>query len=148
MYLVPELANEMGTRAGTEVQAAVKEYNDVEPYWFVSKFDQTYGEGVYQPLYDYNALFLAKAYILEEPYDELVKFLDVPAFYRGDLFYIQNLVAALKAGGNPNLPSGNRQIHPSMAEQWTFHRLPASMSANIWFCAKVLAWLLGVILRA
>jgi len=101
MYLMPELADELRTRAGAEVQAALTEYDEVEPNWFVSKFDQTYGEGVYQPLYDYNALFLAKAYILQEPYDELVKYLDVPAFYRGDLFYIQNLVAALSAGGSP-----------------------------------------------
>jgi hypothetical protein len=80
----------------------VTEYAEIEPYWFVSKYDRTYAEGVYQPLYDYNALFLAKAYILEEPYDELVKNLDVPAFYRGDLFYIQNLVAALTQGSLPN----------------------------------------------
>jgi outer membrane protein assembly factor BamB len=95
MYLVPELASELRSSLGAEVQAALTEYNEVEPYWFVSKFDQTYGEGVYQPLYDYNALFQAKAYILQEPYAELVPYLDVPAFYRGDLFYLQNLVAAL-----------------------------------------------------
>jgi hypothetical protein len=100
MYLVPELADELRSRVGAEVQAALTEYNDIEPYWFVSKYDRTYAEGVYQPLYDYNALFLAKAYILEEPYDELVKYLDVSAFYRGDLFYIQDLVAALTVGGD------------------------------------------------
>lgn len=62
---------------------------------FVSKFDSTWNEGTLQQLYDYPALFQAKAYILNEPYDELVKYIDVPAFYRGDLFYIQNIVAAL-----------------------------------------------------
>jgi outer membrane protein assembly factor BamB len=98
MYLVPELADELRTRAGSEVQAAITEYNDIEPYWFVSKFDTTYAEGAFQPLYDYHSLFQAKAYILKEPYAELVKYLDVPAFYRGDLFYIQNLVAALAEG--------------------------------------------------
>ncbi|MDZ7262850.1 MAG: hypothetical protein ONB05_12195, partial [candidate division KSB1 bacterium] len=101
MYMVPELAHELRTRAIARVQAAVTEYNDIEPYWFVSKFDTTYGEGIFQPLYDYHALFQAKAYILDQPYAELVKYLDVPAFYRGDLFYIQNLVAALEANPSP-----------------------------------------------
>ena len=100
MYLVPEIAQELNLRIKNQVQTAVNEYNDIEPYWFVTKFDQTYGEGVYQPLYDYEALFQAKAYILKQPYSELVKYLDVPAFYRGDLFYIQNLVAALSASGS------------------------------------------------
>jgi hypothetical protein len=63
----------------------------------VPKFDATVGEGTFQHLYDSPALFQAKAYILKEPYTELVKWLDVPAFARGDLFYIQNLVAALSA---------------------------------------------------
>lgn len=35
--------------------------------------------------------------ILREPYEELVKYLDVPAFYRGDLYYIDNLCAVLEA---------------------------------------------------
>jgi hypothetical protein len=47
-------------------------------------------------LYDYSALFQAKAYILKEPREVLLKYLDVPAFGRGDLFYIQNLVVALE----------------------------------------------------
>jgi hypothetical protein len=42
-------------------------------------------------------MFQAKAWILKEPRDELVKYLDVPGFPRGDLFYIQNLVAAIEA---------------------------------------------------
>jgi len=39
----------------------------------------------------------AKAMILKEPYEELVKYLDVPAFWRGDLYYIDNLCAALES---------------------------------------------------
>ncbi len=48
-------------------------------------------------LYDYNAMFQAYAYIMKMPYDQLTKYLDVPAFETGDLFYIQNLIAALEA---------------------------------------------------
>jgi hypothetical protein len=97
MFLTPEIAAYMRAHLQPQVQAAIDEYNEVAPYWFVSKFDNTVGEGTPQHLYDYPALFQAKAYILGETYDELVKYLDVPGFSRGDLFYIQNLVAALSA---------------------------------------------------
>jgi uncharacterized repeat protein (TIGR01451 family) len=97
MYLVPELAEYMNQNAYTEVKEAVDEYNYVIPCWFVSKYDSTYEEGMLHHLYDYPSLFQAKAYILKEPREELVKYLDVPAFARGDLFYMQNLVAAIEA---------------------------------------------------
>lgn len=95
MFLSPEIAGSMQANLRPQVQEAVDEYNEVAPYWFVSKFDNCVAEGTLQHLYDPPALFQAKAYILQEPYDELVKYLDVPAFATGDLFYIQNLVAAL-----------------------------------------------------
>jgi hypothetical protein len=97
MFLTPEIAETMHAHLQPQVQEAIDEYNDVAPYWFVSKFDNSVGEGTLQHLYDYPALFQAKAYILKQPYDELVKYLDAPAFARGDLFYIQNLVAVLLA---------------------------------------------------
>jgi len=97
MFLTPELGEYLNQQIYTQIQEAVEEYEYVAPYWFVSKFDVSYGEGTFQHLYDSPALFQAKAYILKQPYNELIKWLDVPAFYRGDLFYIQNLIAALEA---------------------------------------------------
>ena len=97
MFLTPELSDYLNQHIYSQVQTAIDEYNYVAPYWFVSKFDDSYGEGTFQHLYDSPALFQAKAWILKQPYNELVKWLDVPAFYQGDLFYIQNLVAALNA---------------------------------------------------
>lgn len=97
MFLVPELGDYLNQNALSKVQQAVLEYTRVAPYWFVTKFDVTSGEGVLQHLYDYFAIFQAKAYILKESSQELSKYLDVPAFERGDLFYIQNLIAALHA---------------------------------------------------
>jgi outer membrane protein assembly factor BamB len=97
VYLVPELADYLHDNALYEVQEAVDEYNEIVPNWFVSKFDSSFSEARLHYLYDYPALFQAKALILKEPYEELVKYLDVPAFARGDLFYIQNLVAAIEA---------------------------------------------------
>jgi len=52
---------------------------------------------VISPLLNYNALFQAKAYALKQPRSELTKYLDSPAFERGDLHYIQNLIAAIEA---------------------------------------------------
>lgn len=97
MYLVPELSAYLREHAYSRVQEAVDEYQTIAPGWFVAKYDVSYSENTLQPLYDYHSLFQAKAQILQEPREELVKYLDVPAFARGDLFYIQNLVAALEA---------------------------------------------------
>jgi outer membrane protein assembly factor BamB len=98
MMLVPELGDYLHDNALNKVQEAVNEYDDIAPYWFVSRFESMMNEGVMSPLYNYPAMFQAKAYILKENQSELVKYLDVPAFERGDLFYIQNLVAAISAG--------------------------------------------------
>jgi len=97
MYLVPELGQHLRTHNLGEVAAALEEYNYVAPYWFVTKTEHMFCEGVINPLFDYSALFQARALILKEPREELLKYLDVPAFERGDLFYIQNLVAAIEA---------------------------------------------------
>jgi outer membrane protein assembly factor BamB len=97
IYLVPELADYLYQQVPGIVQAAVVEYEYIAPYWFVSRYESAIGESVMQHLYDYHALFLAKAYILNEPQRELSKYVDVPAFARGDLFYIHNLVASLEA---------------------------------------------------
>jgi len=97
MYLVPELSQQLRNNLRNEVQEAIDEYQLVAPFWFVSKYEATQNEGVMHNLYDYNALFTAKAHILQEPYHELSKYIDAPAFKVGDLFYIQNLVTALEA---------------------------------------------------
>jgi outer membrane protein assembly factor BamB len=97
LFLVPELGDYMHQNTFLKVQEAVVEYNYTAPYWFVARFNAVVNEGVRQNLYDYPAMFQAKAFILNEPQEELVKYLDVPAFARGDLFYIQNLVAAIEA---------------------------------------------------
>jgi hypothetical protein len=98
MFLTPELAAHLHANALEMVKEACRHYNDdVLPYWFVSKAEQGDGENTFSVLLDYHALFQAKAMILREPYEELVKYLDVPAFYRGDLYYIDNLCAVIEA---------------------------------------------------
>jgi len=97
MYLVPELGQYLRDNVLGEVEVAIDEYNYVAPYWFVTKTEHMFCEGTINPLFDYGALFQARAMILKEPREELLKYLDVPAFERGDLFYIQNLVATIEA---------------------------------------------------
>ena len=100
MWMTPELAQYLRDNALTKVQAAVDEFQRITPYWFVAGFPDTTGEAVHQPMYDVLML-QAKAFALKQPASELVKYLDVPAFARGDLFYIQNLTAVITAQGNP-----------------------------------------------
>jgi len=95
--MVPEVGRFLHDYAREEVRGAVETYNDRAPYWFVPWIEEFAGEGTIAPLYDVVSLFQAKAMVLRQPRSELVKYLDSPAFVRGDLFYIQNLTAALEA---------------------------------------------------
>lgn len=97
LYLTPVLAAHLRASALPKVAEAWAEYNDLVPYWFVSKSDEGYQENVFNLLCDYHTMFQARAQILKAPYAELVKYLDVPAFHRGDLYYIDNLCACLEA---------------------------------------------------
>lgn len=97
IMLVPELGDYLHDNAYSKVQTALAEYNTVAPYWFVSRYNASIGESTMENLYDYPALFQAYAYIMQLPYEQLSKYLDAPAFEKGDLFYLQNLVAALEA---------------------------------------------------
>jgi hypothetical protein len=97
MYLVPELGQYLHDNALSQVQEAVDEYEYVAPYWFVARDEGGFREFVINPLYNYGAVFQARALILRESREELFRYLDVPAFDRGDLFYIQNLIAVIEA---------------------------------------------------
>jgi hypothetical protein len=97
IFLTPELADYMRQNILSRVQTTLTEYNTIAPYWFVSRFNAAAAESGFQNLYDYPSLFAAKAWILKEPREQLYKYLDTPAFEIGDLFYIQNLIAAIEA---------------------------------------------------
>ena len=97
ILLTPELGDYLNRNALSQMRAAISEYHSVGPYWFVSRYTASIAESTMQNLYDVPAMFQAKAYILKESRAELTKYLDVPAFERGDLFHIQNLIAAIQA---------------------------------------------------
>ncbi len=96
MWMTPELAQYLHDNALAKVQAAVDEFQRITPYWFVAGFPDTINEAVHEPMYDVLML-QAKALALKQPASELIKYLDVPAFARGDLFYLQNLTTVIAA---------------------------------------------------
>ena len=97
IFMTPELGQYLRDHALSEMQEAFDEYSTDAPYWFVTNFEATYNEITLHHLYDYNALFAVKAMIFQEPGEEMARYLDVPGFVRGDLFYIQNLILTLEA---------------------------------------------------
>ena len=101
LWLTPELGDYLRQQILPQVEEALAEYETVAPYWFVTRFESTLGEAALSTLYNSPALFQARAFILDQPRAELSKYLDVPAFARGDLFYLQNLVAAIEATDDP-----------------------------------------------
>lgn len=97
IFLTPEIAAQLRQHKLPQVEAALDEYNNIGAYWFVTRFNSSVAESGFQNLYDSPALLAARAWILKEPRQQLYKYLDTPAFERGDLFYIQNLIAVIEA---------------------------------------------------
>ncbi len=96
MYLTPELAEYLRNNALAKISEAVDEYDSVAPYWLSTRYEATYEEFASDNLFTQASMFQAKAYIMHEPVEHLLKYIDVPAFKTGDLFHIQNLVAILE----------------------------------------------------
>lgn len=100
MFMTPELGNYINQNVpAQQLKTMADEYNYIAPYWFVSRFDDSYGEATLMPLYS-TSILLNKAYMQKQQFSEVVKYLDAPAFKVGDLLYIQNLVAVLSAPGD------------------------------------------------
>jgi hypothetical protein len=97
LSLVPELAGFLDGYAHNEVQGAVDSYVQRAPYWFIPNAEEMGGEGVKMPIYDTLSIFQAKAMILDASRADLEMHLDVPVTGVGDLYYIQNLIATLRA---------------------------------------------------
>jgi outer membrane protein assembly factor BamB len=97
MYLTPELGDYLTQNAYEQVNVAIDEYARVAPYWVATRYEASFGELASDNLYTHAAMFQAKAYILKEPLNQLLKYIDMPAFKAGDLFYIQSLVDVLDA---------------------------------------------------
>jgi hypothetical protein len=99
-YITPELGDFLENESAA--LEALDEYQDVAPFWFAARHEAYPEEGIMHNLYERPALFQAKAWLADEPFEELAKYIDVPAFKVGDLYYIQNLAVALGAPSGPN----------------------------------------------
>ena len=98
-YMTPALGQAMRSSAqASAIIGALNEYQYVCPQWFVAHDSNTFLEGSAHHIFDSHALFLSKAYVAAQSQSELSKWLDVP-WMLGDLYYIQNVVAAIGAGG-------------------------------------------------
>ncbi|MGE0463954.1 MAG: PQQ-binding-like beta-propeller repeat protein [Vicinamibacterales bacterium] len=99
LYMTPSLGQAMRSSAqASTIQAALSEYEYVCPAWFIARDSNSFQEASAHHIFDSHALFLAKAYVAAQSQPELSKWLDVP-WMLGDLYYVQNVVAALEAGG-------------------------------------------------
>ena len=103
MYIQPEFAQSLNS-AG-KVTTTVAAHELIFPYWFLAKGTEMQGEGTMQPPQYYHGLFQAKARILKQSYAQLEPYLDAPAFAVGDLYYIDNLVAAIESACTVNCPT-------------------------------------------
>ncbi len=106
MWLVPELGDFLFLNAKDLVEQAVDYHNWAAPYWFIAAAQETtrvskrrsLSEGYTSHVYEYMSQFQVRAWALKWPAERLEKYLDVSSTARGDLYYIQNLAAAIQAG--------------------------------------------------
>ncbi|MBN1657091.1 MAG: PQQ-binding-like beta-propeller repeat protein [Anaerolineae bacterium] len=132
MFLVPELGEYLRTHALAKVETAIDEYSYVAPYWFVTRTTHMYSEGVVNPLYDSDALFQARSLILQEPREKLYKYLDVPAFEQGDLFYLHKLVAVIEASGSLAFDASPDRAAEGESIVYTVRFVGSSVPLNVW----------------
>lgn len=140
MFMVKELADCYAKNSA--VISALANYEKVGPYWFVSRYTSGNGETTTTNLYDYPSLFAAKAWVQNLPYEELTKWLDVPAFKIGDLFYIQNLAIAIsKYSGPLPTPSSTPTPTPVATQRYGILDLRAAIAGftNIFNINNIIA---------
>jgi hypothetical protein len=102
LYMTPDLGQAMQSSArSSTILTALAEYSYVCPQWFMTRPHDSFQELSAHHIFDSHALFLAKAYVAGESRAELSKWIDVP-WMLGDLYHIQNLVAALQAAATPH----------------------------------------------
>jgi hypothetical protein len=103
--LVPELGDYLWRNASSRVEQVLQYQAWAAPYWHIARAEEItridaerpFWEGYHSHIYETASQFQARAYALKWSRERLEKYLDAPSVYRGDLTYIQNLVATLQA---------------------------------------------------
>lgn len=110
MHLSPDLSNALSQHNDPSAPDAnnrtadsvIKKYERMIPHWFIGHNEEVHMENGVTPYQQTHTLFQAKAKVLKQSQEELVKYLDTPLYPVGDLYYIDNLVATLEAPTDPN----------------------------------------------
>lgn len=117
ILLVPELGNYLWTNSRSRVEQVLEYQNWAAPYWHIARAEEitrvdsqrAFWEGYHSHIYETSSQFLARAYALKWTREQLERYLDASSVYRGDLTYIQNMVATLQAAASaPSAPSNLR----------------------------------------
>ena len=103
-YLTPELASYLVDHAGASVRDIVDTYQAIAPYWMQAHNGATQGEFTIMPYQQTHSLFQALARVKRASQQELSRRLDTPIVPVGDLYFVDNLVAALEAPVDPSDP--------------------------------------------
>jgi hypothetical protein len=98
-----DLVEEVGLLLGAHAQPACRVYLDTLdyaiPFWYLSEGPKLQAtEHRTLPLQHYNGNVLAQFWVLGKKGDAFRRYVDVSRF-RGDLYYIQNLVAGIESYG-------------------------------------------------
>lgn len=112
LFLVPELADHLRTQAPAAVRGAIDAYEAVAPHWMIALTSDGASENAITPMHDVNAMFMARALVLRDPPQQLEQYLDVPGFWRGDMYYVLNLATVLDAydAPAPSAPANVRLV--------------------------------------
>jgi hypothetical protein len=106
-HMTPDLGNYLHTFARSttdpnkDILSILQKYQNIAPYWMQVHNGETQGESAIQPYQQMHSLFQALALVKRAPQSELIKYLDTPIIPVGDLYYIDNLVAAIENSGLP-----------------------------------------------
>ncbi len=96
--LTPELARFFKDYLRPEIEAFVQRVEQNSPDWYLALANAFVGaEFYYQQPQESYAIFLAKAWILDEKPEQLEQYLDVPWMQCGDLYYVHKLAVCLEA---------------------------------------------------
>lgn len=95
----PELARFLGDTMKPTIRRTVERIEENLPDWYMALGESVLSGDGRNYLPPDNALqnFLARAWVLGTPAEELARYCDVPYTERGDLYYICKLVQAIKA---------------------------------------------------
>jgi hypothetical protein len=102
LYLVPELADYLGANAPAAVAAIFDLANYAPgsvaqiPFWMLVHNREVNGENGVSPYQQTHSIFQAMALVLDQP--DMSRYLDAP-LSQADLYYIDNLVAAIRSAG-------------------------------------------------